>query len=128
METARRSLKTLILGVWITMVVVTIIGMILTKDALGFLYGEALGSVLATAAAYHIYHTLDVALDLDKKHAANYARRGSVIRSLITIGVLLAGFYLRAFISPLGIFLGLMGLKVSVYLQPLINKFYKSDN
>ena len=111
METARKSLYNLILGIWIVAVPVTIVGMLLSDPPLKFLWGELIGSVVSTGFAFHIYHTLDIALDLDSDHAASRARQGSMIRSLVTMGVLL-----------IGIFTGLLGLKVSVYLQPLMEK------
>ena len=122
METARKSLYNLILGIWIVAVPVTIVGMLLSDPPLKFLWGELIGSVVSTGFAFHIYHTLDIALDLDSDHAASRARQGSMIRSLVTMGVLLIGIFLREYISVIGIFTGLLGLKVSVYLQPLMEK------
>lgn len=122
MKEAKQSLTRLIIGIWICMIPVSVLGLVLTAGQIGFLFGELIGCVLATAMALHIYHTLDVALDLDPEHAARHAKSGSVVRSMITIVILAIGFWLRHWINPIGIFTGMMGLKLSVYLMPVYDK------
>lgn len=141
METAKKSLFRLILGIWIVAVPITAAGIIITAGIsetmwtglgiyrncpppgpLGFLWGDLIGSIVATGFAFHIYHTLDIALDLDSGHAAARARQGSMLRSMITIGVLIASLYFKQWINIVGVLFGILGLKLSVYLQPLLEK------
>lgn len=125
METAKRSRSNLVLGIWIIAVFVSVIGVIFSAKPLAFLFGELLGSAIATASAFHIYHVLDEALDLDSKYAAGHMRKGAMLRSVIMLGALAAGYLFRAWVSPVGIFLGLMGLKFAAYLHPFLEKIRK---
>lgn len=123
METARKSLINLIIGIWIIMILIAAVGSIFFSP-LPFLCGELFGSCAATGLVIHMYHSLDIELDIGER-AVSHARRAAFFRSVSMLAVLFLAFYFRQYIHPLGAFLGLFGMKLSVYVQPIITKIFK---
>ncbi|MBR6478140.1 MAG: ATP synthase subunit I [Lachnospiraceae bacterium] len=90
-----------------------------------------LGCVMAFAAVLHMYRILDRALDLDAESAQKAIYQGYVIRYLAAVIVIL-GTILTKWLNPLLVFLGIMTLKITAYLQPLTHKlcnkvFHETD-
>ena len=65
--------------------------------------------------------SLDKALDLGQEGAVKKMRSYSLIRYAVALMVL-GMMMIFDFAGPLTAFLGLMGLKVSAYLQPLLHR------
>lgn len=91
------------------------------KDVPGCLLGLLAGCLLACVCVWHMWKTLDAALEL-----GDGAQRYMTVRSLARYGVIVLVFVFlmvteRA--NPLTAFLGLMGMKVSAYLQPSVHKY-----
>ncbi len=83
--------------------------------------GLWIGVVLAMSGGVHMAWSLDKALDLGQDGAVKKMRTDSLIRygvALVCLGLLM----IFDFASPLTGILGLMGLKVSAYLQPFLHK------
>ena len=127
MEMATKNRNNLVLGIWIIMIPVIIIGMVMTK-AWTFLLGGLIGSIASSLLAIHMYLKLDEALDLDEEHAIRHTQKASMIRSLIMFVLLVGSYYFREWISPVGVFLGLMGLKISAYLNPFLGRIGTKNN
>ena len=95
-----------------------------------FLFGKAglyhscglwIGILLAVIGSFHITWSLDKVLDLGEEGAVKKMRAYSLLRYgvvLIVLGVLM--IVNKA--NPLTAFLGLMGLKISAYVQPFVHK------
>ena len=82
--------------------------------------GILIGCVLAAAGIWHMWKTIDQALDLGAG-----AQKFLTGRSWIRYGVFVAVFavlMVTGAAHPLTAFLGLMGMKMSAYLQPTIHK------
>lgn len=90
-------------------------------DTIGWWFGIALAMFMAV----HMWWTLNRGLDFGEEGAPKYLTRANLIRYLvvaigyITLAVLDFG-------NPVVAFFGILMLKASAYLQPLVHKcFYK---
>ena len=99
-----------------------ILGIIYGGWAWVFIPGLLLGSFTACYQAYHIYQSLDKALDdVDGKKANTYMTGQSLLRLLISAGVLILAIIIRwqAFV---GVAFGLLALKISGYINSFVRK------
>ena len=90
------------------------------EDRLGYSLGLWIGLLLAGASAYHMWWALDRGLD-DEGSAQAYIRKLSLLRYaviLVVFGILMV----TETANPLSAFLGVMGLKVSAFIQPFLHK------
>ena len=114
------SLLEMGIGIWIWGAGGELLTVWFVDDRLRCAVGLFLGCLLATAAAWHMWKTLDQALDMGEE-AAKFV----TVRSALRYGAFVLVFILLMvtdFANPLTAFLGLMGLKASAYLQPAIHK------
>lgn len=85
-----------------------------------FSLGLGLGIILAVLAAFHMYWSLNKALDMGQA-AVKYALSQNMVR----YGVIIIAFGVLCvldFGNPLAAFAGIMGLKAGAYLQPFTHK------
>ncbi len=122
MEMAKRNLKQIIAGIWILAGVEILVGIFLTSNRISFVFGEILGSVVASLLMLHLYYSLDIELDLEQNKAIQHSRTMSILRSAIEIGVLMAAVFLWDYINPFAVLLGLFGRKFSPLFIPLWEK------
>ena len=82
------------------------------------------GRGLAVAAwlLWHMYHHLDIALDLDEKHAGRHMQASSMKRFLVMAVVLAVTMTQYRYVHPIGTVLGMFGMKISAFMQPKIHK------
>lgn len=91
------------------------------KNKLSYTAGLWTGVLLAAFLAWHMWKTLDEALDFEAEGAEKIMRKQSLLRYVIVIAVL--GILMCSEIAnPLAAFLGIMTLKVAAYLQPFTHK------
>lgn len=93
----------------------------LPQDKLSYSLGLWVGIITAAFAAFHMWWTLDKGLDLEEKSAVGYLGRQNVIRYVVIVAVIVTAAVSEV-VNPLSAFLGVMGLKVSAYMQPLTKK------
>lgn len=118
------TLLGLLIGIIVFAVISQIAGMFFVKSMLKYTIGLWIGSLLALACAYHMWWSLDrnLSLNADNEGAARaFAIKQSMIRYAVILLVFLC-ICLTDFAYPLSAFLGIMGLKVGAYLQPVINR------
>ncbi len=84
--------------------------------------GLFLGMLTAFAMAYHMSWTFDRYLGLAQKQAARMVTLQALIRYFAVAAVLFTILFTKI-ANPLTAFLGIMGLKIGAYLQPLIHSF-----
>lgn len=82
------------------------------------------GVFMAFFCAWHMWWTLERGLELGEKGAAAYLGRQNMIRYILIVMVL-GLTALWGIGNPLTAFTGVMGLKVSAYMQPLTKKISK---
>lgn len=123
--TSYRTLSDLILGILIFCVICQI-GLLVCcilfwGKALYYSIGLWLGGLVAIFLAWHMNRSISIAVDFDSATATKLMRKGTYIRYLAII-IILAGFMLIDIVSPLTVFLGIMGLKAGAYSQPFVHK------
>lgn len=84
--------------------------------------GLFFGMLTAFAMAYHMSWTFDKYLGLLPKQAARMVTLQALLRYFAVAAVLFAILF-SGIANPLAAFLGIMGLKIGAYLQPLIHSF-----
>lgn len=117
----------LLLGIVVIMTPISIIGVTLCiafkSHWLSFLLGVLLGSVFAGTLACHMDVTIQKAIKLKPDQAEKYTKRCTFFRFIIMAVVLFIALTFPKFFDLLGVLLGMMALKFSAYLQPLISKY-----
>ena len=120
LKSINRGLLELSLGILFLGLICLIIGVFLTKDLLGYVIALLIGVALALITAYHMYRTLDRALDLGAE-AAKVVTTANVIRYFCIVAVF-GLVWMSGRLNPLITFMGLMTLKFGAYMQPLTHK------
>jgi energy-converting hydrogenase Eha subunit A len=99
-----------------------ILGMIFMRPR--WIYALALiaGLIGAAVLAYNMYVNLDKALDMDSDKARSHTTTHAFLRLFMAAGMMVIGIMIHwsAFV---GVTVGLLGLKVSAFMNPMIRKF-----
>ena len=114
-----RTVLEMVLGILFLGVLAQIIGAFIVKDKMMYAGSLWLGALLALAATYHMYRSLDRALDQPEKTAQKMIFRGYILRYVILIFILLVLMKTEV-------------MKVTAFLQPLTHKlcnkmFHETD-
>lgn len=96
-------------------------GMVTSGGSVYFLGGILTGLFLAACLVLNMYVTIDTALDLDPESANKYMVRRTLVRKFLTVLVAAAGIRIHM-LTFSGIILGVLGIKIAAYLQPLIHR------
>lgn len=113
-----QTLIELIAGIIVLAVILCVAGLFLPIRGT-FIAGVLFGSVYAAVMAVHMTVTIEDSLDLLPDDAAKHMKRGYGFRLILTIAVIIAGLKLPL-VHFAGVFAGMMTLKVSVFIRPLI--------
>lgn len=115
------ALPGLLLGIVLFGAVSQLIGIFLVTEKVTYSIGLWIGVLTAIFMSFHMAFSLNNAVDRDVKGAQAVATRQNIIRYLIV--VLILGILMMTNIgNPIAAFVGVMGLKVSAYLQPIFQK------
>lgn len=91
------------------------------KDKGTYSLGLWIGILIAAVSAFHMWWSLDRALDLPERAAVKFMSTHNIFRYLfITLALLAAAISRTA--NPLSAFLGIMGLKASAYMHFITKK------
>lgn len=118
---ARRVLMQLYIGIGIYFAVFGVIGVIFMRPIWLFILSLFVGCAAACFIAYNMYDVLDRALELETGKAKSFV----TVRSMIRLGVclvLMAAGIMVDWVSFVGVTVGLLGLKVSAFMNPLVRK------
>lgn len=122
MKRARQFLKEMFAGLLVWLIPVLIILVIVASNKLAAAAGVLFGGAAAAGLLVHMYHNLDIALDLDAKHAQKHMQLATLKRFFFMAVVLAVSMTGHKYIHPAGTVLGLFGMKISAYLQPVVHK------
>ena len=115
------ALPGLLLGIVLFGAVSQLAGIFLGTEKASYSIGLWIGVLTAIFMAFHMAFSLNSAVDRDAKGAQAVATRQNIIRYLIV--VLILGILMMTNIgNPIAAFVGVMGLKISAYLQPIFQK------
>lgn len=87
-----------------------------------WLFGVLLGAATAGLMLWHLYRSLDCALDMDADSADKYMRKRTTFRMLMAGAALAVGALFPDWFQVIGVFFGVLCLKFAAYLQPLTHK------
>ncbi len=92
------------------------------------LLGVLVGSGFAVLWLLSIRHQIERLVDPAAQHVKGRLRGGAVLRMLIFIGILAAGYF-TGFMNPILLIIGAFNLKIAAYLAGLIfqKRFTESD-
>lgn len=123
MEALRKRNRTLVemyIGMLVFGIVCQMTGVLFVTHRLVYALSLWLGVCLAMLAAWHMYRSLDHALDLGEA-AVKLVFRDYLIRYALLTVILLV-IIVTDYLNPLVVVLGYMALKITVYLQPFVHK------
>ncbi len=122
MRTRLRKINTalpgLLFGIVLFGILCQVVICFLVEDKTGCSIGLWIGVCTAIFMAFHMAVTLNAAVERDVKGAQAQATRQNIIRYLVVV-IILGILVLTKAGNPLAAFAGVMGLKVSAYVQPL---------
>lgn len=118
------ALPGLLLGIFFWGMLCQIVLVWFLKDKAGYSFGLWIGVMTAFVMAWHMAWSLDRALDFGEDGATKVMTKHNMIRYgivLIIEGIVMV----TGAANPLATFLGIMGLKVAAYLQPITHKLFR---
>ena len=122
MRNAKLVRKEMIMGLLIWLAAVGIVLAVIATNKLAALAGLVFGTLAAAGLIFHMYHHLDIALDMDAKHAQSHTQVAAFQRMFIMGAVVVVSMFLSEYMHPVGAVLGLFGVKVSALMNPVIHK------
>lgn len=119
------TVRDLLTGALLYGVIVEIIGLILVENRLRYSLGLLVGYICVVGIVCHMYLTLEKALDMDPDSASKYGLRNSILRYVCVFAILVAVMLIPQ-ISMIAVIIMILGIKISAFLQPQINKYITS--
>ena len=116
---AKKTLHRVILGIWIIAAVVIVIGIWFVPNIPACLAGELIGSGIATGLMFHLYHCIDVELDIGEVKAGAHSKWNAMIRLAIEIAAVVGCCFIPEWINPIALLVGLFGRKFGAMMVPL---------
>lgn len=123
-DTPRQTIRELNIGIFIHGCIFMILGIIFMRPVWLYAIALVIGLIGASVLVYSMYTSLDRALNMNSDKARSFATLHAFLRlggacALMIIGMLIDW---TAFV---GVAVGLIGLKVSAFLNPLIKKYLR---
>ncbi len=123
MRQAKQVCKEMLIGLAIWVAGVGIILTILATHRLAAIAGVIVGGAVAAGIILHMYRHLDIALDMDAKHAQKHVQAAAFQRMFFMAAAVGVSFVLSGYIHPLGVILSLFGIKVTALFNPVLHKY-----
>lgn len=122
MKEEKLTLIEMLLGIIISTTVLMLIGSLIVQKKAPFALGILFGGAVAVIVLIQLYYSLNKTLELDVESAKSYSVRHAILRLMIMGAALVVGIVFYHALDILGILLGLLSLKFSAFLQPVIHK------
>lgn len=119
----KQTLFDLCIGIILGAVLVLVIGNLLLGWNKEFSIGVSAGTVTAVLLACHMYRSVLIAAEYPEKQASGYMRRSSLLRMVIMIAVVGAAVWFLKLYGLFGAVTGILTLKLSAFLWPVIHKY-----
>lgn len=120
-----QALPELLLGILLYGIVIQVTGVWFAQDRLRYSSGLWIGIVTAMAMAYHIARIIAETIDCMDAHKA---RVQITAKGIMRYAVVVVVFSITMYFdlgNLVTLFIGVMGLKISAYLQPALHKVLK---
>ncbi len=118
---ANQTLAELIIGIVCFGMVCQIVGIFFANNQIAYAVSLWIGIIAAAGMAFHMNHTINKALASDEGTAEKVTRSSYFLRYGCVM-ILLGIVTISGVANPLVTFLGIMGLKIGAYMQPLTHK------
>lgn len=122
MDKAKQVLKEMFTGLIVWLVAAMVILIIISNHKLAMAAGLLLGGMAAAGLMIHMYHHLDIALDMDEKHAQSHIRYAALRRLFFMALIIAVSMIFYKYFHPVGAVIGIFGMKISAYMQPIVHK------
>ncbi len=118
-------LQELILGMVSLAMIEQVVLLILGNDLLYRSAGIWIGTLIAAVMTIHMKRSIEDALELDGATAEKLMKRRSLLRMGL-VAVILGVLFAYGIANIYTTFIGMLGLKISAYLQPYLYKLLKN--
>ena len=122
MRQAKRVCKEMLVGLAGWVVLTGVILAIRIQSHLAVIGGSVFGGIVAAGILFHMYHHLDIALDMDAAHAQRHIQVSAIQRMVLMGAALVVSFLFSAYLHPLGVMVSLFGVKVTALANPFIHR------
>ncbi len=131
LKSINRTLLEMHMGILFCGIVCQLVGAFLVKEQGRYAASLWFGILFAAVSAYHMYSSMDKALDFDEKTATKMIYRAYAIRYAAVV-IIFAIIMMTEVLNPLVVFMAYMSLKVTAYIQPITHKlcnklFHETD-
>lgn len=109
------------MAVW--MIVIGLLLTVIAAHKLAALAGVLVGTLVAAGLVLHMYRHLDIALDMDAKHAQTHTQFAAFQRMFMMAAAVGVSMAVSKYIHPAGVVLGLFGIKVTALMNPLLHRY-----
>lgn len=123
MREAKKILREMIIGLFIWSLPVLVILALVAENKPAVICGVVIGTLAAAGIIFHMYRHLDIALDMDPESARKHTLKSAFQRTFIMAAVLMVSMIEYRYVHPIGVVLGLMGVKITAYIQPYLHRF-----
>lgn len=122
-DAPRQTIKEIYIGIGIYGALFMILGLIFVKPRWIYAIALIVGLILAMVLTYSIFLSLDKALDMSSDKARSHATTHSILRLVAEMIIMIIAIMIdwAAFV---GVVVGMLGLKVSAYFNPLLKSFF----
>lgn len=122
MRKAKQVCKEMLVGLAIWVICIAVILTVIATHRLAAFAGTVVGGLVAAVVILHMYRHLDIALDMDTKHAQRHIQVAAFQRLFIMGAAVAASLVLSDYMHPAGVILSLFGVKVTALLNPVLHK------
>ncbi|MGN1084519.1 MAG: hypothetical protein ACI4QX_05920 [Lachnospiraceae bacterium] len=119
----KQTLLELCIGIVLVSIPVLLAGNLLLRWNAKFSLGMLIGVVTALLLACHMYRSVLIATEYPEKQASGYMKRSALLRMVIMIAVIGAAIWFLRLYGLFGTVLGILTLKLSAFLWPVIHKY-----
>ena len=120
---AKETVRDMALGLVLCAMVFAAAGsLFMLREWYRWVLGVALGAAAAGLMLWHLYVSIDRALDMDADSATRYMKKSAIKRILIAAAVFAIGACFPKVFHVFGVLAGVLSLKFTAYLQPLTHK------
>lgn len=123
MRQAKQVCREMLIGLAIWVIMIGIILAVVATHRVAALAGVFAGGLVAAGIILHMYRHLDIALDMDAKHAQRHVQAAAFQRLFFMGAAVAVSLVLSDYIHPIGVILGLFGVKVTALLNPVLHKY-----
>lgn len=124
MNKTMETVKDLLTGIGLWVILIVFVGCILLhEDRVSYVCGCIAGGVTAVYLVFSMHHHLDIALSSrDMAFAERHVRKWTIIRMGIMALVVGGAMMFYTYVHPIGVVIGIWGLKVAAWIQPMVHK------